>query len=219
MITKRIILATVIFSSVIVCSSCSDKEEDFVTIQKSSKETTFPVIIDENTNRKEITVDGKTYVFNIHHLQQETRAIGMDERIYPRDPNATLATVPVLASKGEYKKYESKYSPFADLSGVSIVLLRLNKFTFECKAPANIKQTSFDVTNITKEGFATESASRKGFTIDRILSTTSEVTLKCHFYIQDGIAYNIAGQQLTNSTYYPLPGDQVRYQFTYELRK
>ena len=37
------------------------------------------------------------------------------------------------------------------------------------------------------------------------------------FYIQDGIAYNVAGQQLTKNTYYPLAGDKVRYQFTYEL--
>lgn len=126
-----------------------------------------------------------------------------------------------MVSKGKYKKYTNRtaYAPFSALSGASIVLLRLDKFTFECKAPANAKQTSFDITNITEEGFATESASYCGFSIDQILSTTSGVIVKCSFYIQDGIAYNIAGQQLTPDTYYPLPGEQVRYQFTYELRK
>ena len=127
-------------------------------------------------------------------------------------------------SGNETTPYKQKIPPHAKScirckSCMSIVLLRLDKFTFECKAPANAKQTSFDITNITEEGFATESASYCGFSIDQILSTTSGVIVKCSFYIQDGIAYNIAGQQLTPDTYYPLPGEQVRYQFTYELRK
>lgn len=148
---------------------------------------------------------------------QKTRSI--TGSIYPRNPNATLASIPVMASKGTYKKYaKGSFSPFAELAGASIVMLRLDKFTFECKGPSNAKQTSFDITNITEEGFATESAAYKGFSIDQILSTTSGVIVKCSFYIQDGIAYNIVGQQLTPNTYYPLPGNKVQYQFTYELR-
>ena len=75
------------------------------------------------------------------------------------------------------------------------------------------------ITNITNQGFATESASYRGFSIDNILSTTSGVVVKCSFYIQNGKAFNIGGQQLTSDKEYPLPGNQVRYQFTYELRK
>ncbi|MDD7705512.1 MAG: hypothetical protein PUJ13_03850 [Bacteroidales bacterium] len=125
-----------------------------------------------------------------------------------------------MVSKRKYKKYAVKqFTPFANLRGASYVLLRLDKFAFECKAPANAKTTSIDITNITNQGFATESASYRGFSIDNILSTTSGVVVKCSFYIQNGKAFNIGGQQLTSDKEYPLPGNQVRYQFTYELRK
>ena len=212
------------FSSLFLGTSFSKDEEKFISTNKTtSKDSIFPIRIDQNTSDTTVIVDGKTYVFHIHHRNMpQTRAItGIGGRIYPVNPNATLATIPIMVSKGEYKKYAKRtaYTPFSALSGASIVLLRLDKFTFECKAPANTKQTSFDITNITEEGFAEENASYCGFSIDKILSTTSGVIVKCYFYIQDGIAYNIAGQQLTPNTYYPLPGEKVRYQFTYELRK
>lgn len=222
MAKKNVLFSMLVFSSILVFTGCSDTDDDIVLSQPKLKETSLPVIVDENTSKKEVVVDGKTYIFNIHNDIPSTRSIGDvgGEKIYPRDPNATLASVPVMVSKGTYKKYASKaFSPFADLAGVSIVMLRLDKFTFECVAPSNAKQTSFDITNITKEGFATESASYKGFSIDKILSTTSGVIVKCSFYIQDGIAYDIAGQQLTDNTYYPFPGNEVRYQFTYDVRK
>ena len=221
--TGKIYFLLLAISSLFLGISCSNGEENFIsTNETTSKDSIFPIRIDQNTSDTTVIVDGKTYVFHIHRNMPQTRAItGIGGSAHPVNPNATLATVPFMVSKGKYKKYTNRtaYAPFSALSGASIVLLRLDKFTFECKAPANAKQTSFDITNITEEGFATESASYCGFSIDQILSTTSGVIVKCSFYIQDGIAYNIAGQQLTPDTYYPLPGEQVRYQFTYELRK
>lgn len=196
------------------CSADSDEISD--SSKNESDNVEFPIIMDENHNSVTVNIDGKEITIN--YGGNATRGIG-DGHVYPKDPNATLATVPKMVSKGEYKKYtQGKFPPFAELSGVSVVMLRLDKFTFECKAPANAKQTSIDITNITPQGFATESASYRGFTIDKIMSTTSGVIVKCSFYIQDGIAYNIAGQQLTSGEYYPLPGEDVRYQFTYELK-
>lgn len=193
---------------------CSSDNDEISDLPKS--ETEFPIIMDENHNSVTVNVDGKE--ITITYGGNATRGID-DNHVYPRNPNATLATVPKMVSKGEYKKYtQGKFPPFADLSGVSVVMLRLDKFTFECNAPANAKQTSIDITNITPQGFATESASYRGFTIDKIKSTTAGVIVNCSFYIQDGIAYNIAGQQLTSGGYYPLPGEDVRYQFTYDLR-
>ena len=181
-------------------------------------DTKFPVIIDENTSQKNIVINGVTYTIKIKN-SPKTRGLGGDEPIYKRNPNATLASVPVLVSKGKYKKFvQHSFSPFSELRGVSYILLKLDKFEFECKAPANARATSIDITNITKQGFPTETANYKGFSIDNMLVTTSGVFVKCSFYIHNGIAYNIAGQQLTPETSYPLPGNQVRYQFTYELR-
>lgn len=218
MYTKKIIISLTLCMCVISFTSCSSNEEETMANQVVSYDTKFPIIIDENTSQKTVVVNGVTYTINAQP-SSKTRAISGGETIYPRDPNATLSSVPVLVSKGEYKKYAQKsFSPFAALRGVSVVLLRLNKFSFVCKGPANAKPGSFDVTNITKQGFATEDASYKGFTIDKILVTTTGVILKCSFYIQDGIAYDLAGQQLTPNTSYPLSGDQVRYQFTYQVR-
>lgn len=214
MITKKILLSTLAVFTLSVFTSCSDNN-DFVDNQNDLTETKFPIIIDENTTRKEIVVDGETYIFTFHHNNtSKTRAIvGNSETIYERDPNATLATVPVLVSKGKYKKYAvGPSSPFAEIA-------RLDRFEFECRGPKDAKQTSFDITNITPQGFSTENAKYKGFSIDNILSTTSGVIVKCSFYIQNGKAYNVAGQQLTPDTSYPLPGNKVRYQFTYERRK
>ena len=218
MSTRKLIYSIAIFACVFSFTSCSNNEDVISDVQEQPHETRFPVIIDENTSQKQIVVNGRTYTFNIHQGKRETKGVA-NETIYPRDPNATLASVPVQVSQGEYKKYAvGTFPPFAELAGASVVMLRLNKFTFECTGPANAKPMSFDITNITKQGFATESAKLKGFSIDQILTTTTGVIVKCSFYIQDGIAYNLLGQQLTGNTYYPLPGDQVRYQFTYETR-
>lgn len=218
MYTRKIIILLTLCMCIVSFTSCSNNEEEMVEQQIVSNDTTFPIIIDENTSQKNIVVNGVTYTIKTKQ-SPKTRGIGGEETIYPRDPSATLASVPVLVSKGNYKKYLQKtFSPFAELRGVSYVLLRLDKFAFECKAPANAKQSSIDITNITKQGFATESASYKGYSIDQILVTTTGVIFKCSFYIQNGIAYNIAGQQLTPNTSYPLPGNQVQYQFTYQLR-
>lgn len=198
------------------CSSDDDGLCDSGEIKTDSIK--FPIIMDENHDSVTFWVDGKEITITYGRHGRDTRAID-DGKVYPRDPNATLASVPKLVSKGEYKKYiQGKFPPFADLAGVSVVMLRLNKFTFQCVAPANAKPTSIDLTNITPQGFATESANYRGYSIDKTLVTTSGVILNCSFYIQDGIAYGIGGQQLTSGAYYPLPGEQVRYQFTYELR-
>lgn len=196
---------------------CGGDNDDIPDLPKDDPDNVeFPIIMDEDHNSVTVNVDGEE--ITITYGGNSTRGID-DGHVYPRDPNATLATVPKMVSKGEYKKYtQGKFPPFADLSGVSVVMLRLDKFTFECNAPANAKPTSVDITNITPQGFATESASYRGFSIDKIMSTTSGVIVKCSFYIQDGIAYNIAGQQLTSGEFYPLPGEDVRYQFTYELK-
>lgn len=218
MYTRKIIFPLTLCMCVVSFIGCSNNEEEMTEKPDISNDTKFPIIIDENTFHKTVVVNGKTYAINIQRSSPK-RAIGDEETIYPRDPNATLASVPVLVSKGSYKKYyQNSFSPFAELRGFNYLLLRLDKFAFECKAPANAKQNSFDITNITKQGFATESASYKGYSIDRILVTTTGVVFKCSFYIQNGIAYDILGRQLTPDTPYPLPGNQVQYQFTYQLR-
>lgn len=218
MYTRKIITLLTLCTCIVSFTSCSNNEAEIVEKQVVSNDTKFPVIIDENTSQKNIVINGVTYTIKIKKSPQ-TRGIGGDEPIYKRNPNATLASVPVLVSKGKYKKFvQHSFSPFSELRGVSYILLKLDKFEFECKAPANARATSIDITNITKQGFPTETANYKGFSIDNMLVTTSGVFVKCSFYIHNGIAYNIAGQQLTPETSYPLPGNQVRYQFTYELR-
>lgn len=218
MYTRKIITLLTLCMCIVSFTSCSDNEAEIVEKQVVSNDTKFPVIIDENTSQKNIVINGVTYTIKINN-SPKTRGLGGDEPIYKRNPNATLASVPVLVSKGKYKKYaRNSFSPFSELRGVSYILLKLDKFAFECKAPANAKPLSIDITNITKQGFTTEAADSKGFVIDKMLVTTTGVIAKCSFYIHNGIAYNIAGQQLTPETSYPLPGNQVQYQFTYELR-
>lgn len=199
-------------------ASCSKDDEELMRKQAIQNDTDFPIIVDQDFTSKTVVVDGKTITIT-RGKNANTRAINGDEVIYPRDPNATLATTPIRVLEGKYKKYSKKsFSPFAELQGATYVLLRLSRYEFECKAPANAKQSSFDITNITKQGFATESASYKGYSIDKILVTTTGVIYKCSFYIQEGIAYNIIGQALNRNTPYPLAGENVRYQFTYQLR-
>lgn len=217
---KPCLLFFFVFVSVVaVMSSCDneDMSSEYVLGEKPDS-IKLPFMMDQDHDSVTVVVDGKTYTITYGKRDNgKTRGIGGD-KIYPRDPNATLATVPVMVSKGEYKKYAvGSYPPFAALPSNSVVLLRLDRFEFKCEAPANAKLFSFNITNITDQGFTTEDANYKGFTVDNIRSSTSGVIVNCSFYIQDGIAYNVAGQQLTKNTYYPLAGDKVRYQFTYEL--
>ena len=104
MAKKNVLFSMLVFSSILVFTGCSDTDDDIVLSQPKLKETSLPVIVDENTSKKEVVVDGKTYIFNIHNDIPSTRSIGDvgGEKIYPRDPNATLASVPVMVSKGTY---------------------------------------------------------------------------------------------------------------------
>lgn len=224
---KNILYSAFLIANVILCGSCSDYEEELNDVSPKStlEETSFPIVFDEKTSQKEIVVNGQSITINVHNNTpneiSDTRAIGGGggETIYERDPNATLATVPVLVKKGTYKKYTNPSStPFAGIGGAKYVLLRMDKFRFECVAPPNTKQLSVDITNITPQGYSSEGASAKGFVIESITSSTQSLRVLCSFYIQNGAAYNLSGQQLTPNTSFPLPGEEVRYQFTYETR-
>ena len=219
---KKIVFAS-FMTCLFFCTSCSEHEDEFVCSgnyeRDALSESTFPVVIDENTSCKKVVVDGVTYTINIRNESKQSRGIDYSERVYDRDPKATLASVPVKVSEGKYKKYYNKAStPFAELAGVRFVMLRFDKYSFECVGPSNAKQLSFDITNITKQGFATESTSYRGFSIDNIVSSTSAVVVRCSFYIQNGAAYTVSGQQMTPDRDFPHCGKDVRYQFTYETK-
>lgn len=203
---------------VILCiiTSCSTDESTNITEVENSS---LPLIVTPSTSPQHLFIDGKKYTFRFSSIKQ-TRAINS---FYSRDPNATLATKPRLVQKGKAHKYLSDHdianSPFPALAGRGMVIIRFDRYEFECNAPAKTLQTSFDITNITPEGFAEESPKYRGFSIDKILSTDRGVTVKCSFYIQNGAAYDLAGRQLTANKQYPLKGEDVQYQFTYQTKR
>lgn len=185
-----------------------------------SGDSSLSFTVTDTTTSKTVVLNGDTIVFTFGHKVPNNiirRSIGYnDDTVYERNPNAHLAPTPKLVSYGSYKKYAiQQFPPFAALRGVSVAVLRLDKFSFTCSAPAGTKLFSFDITNITPQGFANENATSRGFHVDGITQSTRGVFVDCSFYIQDGIAYDIAGMQLTPNTYYPLPGEKVQYQYTY----
>lgn len=212
-INKLLTALTLVIPCII--TSCSTDESTNIT---EVENTSLPLIITPNTSPKHLYIDGKKYTFRFSSIKQ-TRAISP---VYSRDPNATLATKPRLAQKGKAQKYFSDHdianSPFPALAGRGIVIMRFDRYEFECRAPRNTKQNSFYITNITPEGFAEANPESRGFSIDKIVSTTKGVIVKCSFYIQNGAAYDLLGRQLTADKQYPLKGEDVQYQFTYQTR-
>lgn len=219
----KIVLSTILL---VVSSfsfiSCSNDDDFSIEEQETASDGTnsqFPILMDKDHPDATVVVDGKTITIHFDENEGlETRGID-DNKVYPRDPNATLASVPRLAEKGTYEKYAVKqFPPFAELAGATIAMLRLDRYTFQCVGPANAN-VGFNITNITPQGFATKSANYRGYSINNILVTTDGVIMNCSFYIQNGIAYGVGGEQLTADTPYPLAGTDVRYQFTYTLKE
>lgn len=202
---------------VFMTTSCSNDDDNIIASSvssQSSEETFEPVTFTAEDPTHVIMLDGNPVTFTLKTDSLKTRSVSSNIVLNEVGPFPTAT--PFLVKKGNYKKYFSKLPQFDFLPSYSVVLLRLDEFRFDVNLPKSAAlDGACDLTPITEQGFATESANYKGYQLISKISHVDGYKLTFRFYIQSGIAYDLAGRQLCGDVDHPLPGADVRYNYTY----
>jgi hypothetical protein len=211
------------FTLVFICSvffiSCNNDDEVLLSVSESemfTKRAFEPeTVFSHEDPTHELIIDGQTVTFTLALSEEEgtspqLRASG--DMVGPLP-----ASTPKRVATGKYQKYLTKISEFNWLPSYSYVLLRLDEYSFEINLPKTAFQGAYTVYAQTTEGFATNGANYRGYSY---VGTTSHATghkITFKFFIQNGAAYNILGQQLCANTSIPIKGENVRYNYKYML--
>lgn len=213
---KKTFLFLLIFS-LFICA-CSDTHEIKPKNDVPKIYTSLPITVTESDTVIYFMHDGqihKIYV-NGYNPTNTTRAISGGQKVYERNPDATLSSTPRLISAGKYQKVAlNSFSPLANISGAKMILVRVNKYSVECNAPAGVNPFSYKIENITKQGFSDTNLDAFGYQVTKMENNTKGVFVTLTYFTKEGIAYDVSGRQLTPNTPYPINGMDVKYQYTY----
>jgi hypothetical protein len=211
------------FTSVFICSACfiscdndgevlfSEGESELFTKGVFEPEIVFS---HENPTHK-LIIDGQTVTLTLALPEEDgtspqLRAAG--DMVGPLP-----ASTPKRVVTGKYQKYLTKISEFNWLPSYSFVLLRLDEYQFEINLPKTAFQGAYTLYPQTTEGFATNGANYRGYSYVGTISHATGYKITFKFFIQNGAAYNILGQQLCANTSIPVKGENVRYNYKYML--